>query len=175
MKILNCQTTEKLKEPEIKKVNDFLIHHHQDVAQSLTKNGRPAWMFQSGKCFFLNDKGKIKEVSIQELSERGYVFRTEKGINLRGGLRGSMEFPVGKERELSYLQFQAFWYDLEKEEHDAEMRLERIKKLNPSLFDEETGVGAKHIRKIVMDDVCFSEREKEALNLNFGYRPKKED
>lgn len=79
MKILNSQSFNQLKAHELKKVNNFLLHHHQDVIQGFTKNGRPGWMMTSGNCFFLNEKGKIKEVSIRELIERGYSERGKRG------------------------------------------------------------------------------------------------
>jgi len=81
MKILNGHPTKKLQPHEIRKINNFLIHHHQDVSKSLIKNGRPAWMMNSGKCFWLNDRNRIKDVSIRELIEKGYNFLSEKRIN----------------------------------------------------------------------------------------------
>lgn len=79
LKILNSQSVQKLKEHEIRKVNNYLTHHWQDVVQAFTKNGRPAWMFKSGNCFFLTDRGKVKETSIRELIEKGYSERGKRG------------------------------------------------------------------------------------------------
>lgn len=79
MRILNSSSFPGLKDFEKKKVNNFLNLHHKEVVQALTYNGRPAWRFQSGLYFFLNEKGKIKEVTIRELTEKGYDLRNRKG------------------------------------------------------------------------------------------------
>ena len=79
MRILNGSSFPSLKNWEKTRVNNFLSHHHKEVVQALSYNGRPAWRMLSGLYFFLNEKGKIKEVSIRELTERGYDLRGRKG------------------------------------------------------------------------------------------------
>ena len=80
MRILNGHPNQGLKPHEFKKVCNFLRHTHKEVVQAFSLNGRPAWRMLSGLYFFLNEKGKIKEVEIRELTERGYDLRGRKGI-----------------------------------------------------------------------------------------------
>ena len=76
MKNLNFSAGPALKEFELKKINYFL---KQKTFKALSYNGRPAWMFPNGSCYFLNEKSKIKPITIRELTERGYCFKSERG------------------------------------------------------------------------------------------------
>lgn len=83
MKILNGKINQGLQHHEIRKVSFFLISNSnwKKIESSFSNSGRPAWMFKSGFCWWLSEKGKIERTTFRELMERGYSLKTEKRIN----------------------------------------------------------------------------------------------